>query len=168
MGRSASNGVNEKSLYRLQIGSKKMCDDLRNIGLVERKVKRIRLPNIPRGRFSDFLRGYFDGDGNVWVNYMNRKRKTPTLVIQTTFTSCSHGFLNSLKDKLKRFNVKGGAIFKTQEGVFRLQYSVKDSLLLYELMYDNLDNDLFLERKRRIFERYKKIRMDACGRSSVG
>ncbi len=160
--------INEKPLYRLQIGSKKMCNDLRNIGLMERKAKRIRLPSVPKNKFRDFLRGYFDGDGNVWVNYMNRKRKTPTLVIQTTFTSYSNGFLNSLKNELKKFNVKGGAIFTTQENTFRLQYSVKDSLLLYQLMYDNLDNDLFLPRKREVFEKYRKIKIDTCGRSSVG
>lgn len=160
--------INEGPLYRLQIGSKKMCNDLRNLGLIERKARRIQLPDIPKNRFGDFLRGYFDGDGSVWINYMNRRRKTPTFVIQTTFTSCSNNFLKALQEKLKKFNLRGGALFTTQENTFRLQYSVKDSLLLYQLMYDNLDNDLFLKRKREIFEKYKKIRTDTCGRSSAG
>jgi len=152
--------INEKPLYRIQIGSKKICNDLRKIGLTERKAKRLQLPNIPKNMFSDFLRGYFDGDGNVWVNYMNKKRRTPTLIIQTAFTSCSKDFLYSLKNRLREASIHGGTLLKTQENTFRLQYSIRDSLLLYKIMYDSLDSDLFLRRKRVVFEKFiqKKLR----------
>lgn len=55
-----------KTLYRLQIGSKAIFDDLRKLGFTQAKSKVARLPKIPEGYFPDFLRGYFDGDGNVW------------------------------------------------------------------------------------------------------
>lgn len=56
---------NESILYRLQIGSIEMCDDLRKLSLRERKTKSLIVPNVPDKYFADFVRGYFDGDGGV-------------------------------------------------------------------------------------------------------
>ncbi|MEQ1561668.1 MAG: LAGLIDADG family homing endonuclease, partial [Nitrospira sp.] len=121
--------------YRLQIGSGEMCDDLRKIGYDERKTKRLRLPNIPDKYFSYFVRGYFDGDGNVWVGLMHKSRKTHTLSIQTVFTSCSSGFLEHLKENLKKFDMERGVIRKGKGDYYRLTYSVFNSLKLYDFMY---------------------------------
>src|SRR3989338_9076928 len=55
---------NEKMVHRLQIGSIEMCDDLRKLGFFERKTKNLTVPHAPQKYFSDFVRGYFDGDGN--------------------------------------------------------------------------------------------------------
>ena len=56
-----------KNLYRLQIGSKEMCNDLRNLGMHEGKTKSLAVPNVPKKYFPDYVRGYFDGDGNEWI-----------------------------------------------------------------------------------------------------
>ncbi len=59
--RSARSG----NVYRLQIGSKEMVEDVARLGLCGTKAHRMRLPRIPPQYRGDFVRGFFDGDGNV-------------------------------------------------------------------------------------------------------
>lgn len=152
----------EKDRYRIQIGNKEMCNDLRSLGVSENKTSTMGLPKIPKKYFGDFVRGYFDGDGHVWVGEIHKKRKTKHLTLQTGFTSCSFNFLNKLRHSLKDFGLADGS-FYAQKNYFRLNYSMKNSLLLYEIMYNSSNNNLFLFRKKVIFESFKK-----CDRSSTG
>lgn len=158
--------INESILYRLQIGSKEMCNDLRKLGFPEKKTKNLAIPNIPDQYFSDFTRGYFDGDGNVWMGYIHkdRNKKIYNLTIQTVFTSCSFDFLKQFHLKLNDQGLKGGSLqqSRTSQGNYsRLKFSVEDSLKLYDFMYNSNIRDflgLFLNRKKRIFEKFKKLR----------
>ena len=70
-----------KKMYRLQIGSKEMYNDLYNLGMRQNKTRSMVLPKIPDNYFSHFVRGYFDGDGNVWLGLVHKERKNKTLVI---------------------------------------------------------------------------------------
>ena len=147
---------NNKQLYRLQIGSKDMCNDLLRLGLTEKKSKTILFPEIPKKYFSDFLRGYFDGDGGVWIGLKNKNQKSKTYTISTFFTSGSKDFLISLKYNLANRGLLGGSLIKKERG-FDLKYSVKDSLILYKIMYNN-ECSLFLKRKKERFEKYITMR----------
>lgn len=149
---------NENNQYRLQIGSVEMCDDLRKLGYYENKTKSLSIPNIPDKYFSDFVRGYFDGDGNVWAGHVNKSRYTPTYVILAVFTSCSSLFLKELQKRLGEHLIQGGSLYKSKKkNFFRLQYSINNSLKLYDFMYNRLgESKLFLQRKKEVFERYKK------------
>lgn len=144
--------------YRFQIGSYEMYNDLNNLGIKENKTYRLELPNIPNEYFGDFVRGYFDGDGNVWIGEIHKNRKTQTLVIHTVFTSCSKDFLVSLYEKLKEKDILGGGV-SCKNNAFCLKYSINDSLRLYDLMYNNLGDDLFLPRKKDVFEKFIKLRV---------
>lgn len=149
---------NESTLFRLQIGSIEMCNDLRSLGYKENKTKSLSLPYIPAEYFFDFIRGYFDGDGNVWVGYINKKRAIPTLVINTEFTSCSKNFLKTLKKRLEDFGVVGGSLI-CKNGYFKLKYSINNSKAIYGLMYDKKKElNLYLPRKKIVFDNYLKIR----------
>jgi intein-encoded DNA endonuclease-like protein len=147
---------NEKTKYRLQIGSKEMCDDLRKLGMKEQKTYTMALPSIPEKYLFDFVRGYFDGDGHVWVGQMNKERKTRHMAIQTGFTSCSKVFLLGLKERLEKYGIKG--FLSCRKGYSRLYYSNIGSLELYRLMYHKDANRLYLSRKKVIFEKFKKLR----------
>ena len=149
---------NKGIFYRIQIGNVELCNDLRRIGFSERKTGRLKMPHIPSKYFPHFVRGYFDGDGNVWVGLIHKNRPTHTYVINTTFTSCAKEFLESLHVKLKKVGIRGGSIYKRKSNAYCLRLSVKDSILLYHLIYDTLENEMFLKRKKNSFERFLKKR----------
>lgn len=155
----SNNGMNSKT-YRLQIGSKEMCEDLRELGIKENKTYRLALPKIPDQYLPDFVRGYFDGDGHVWMGIINKERKTPHFIIQTVFTSCSKEFLESIKVRLEKFSIKNSVISRGKGNFYRLVYSINNSLKLYGFMYNRLNtSNLFLKRKRDILEKYIKLRV---------
>ena len=152
---------NRSISYRLQIGSKEMCDDLRKLGFSERKTKSLAVPNVPDKYFSNFVRGYFDGDGNVWSGLMHKERKTQTHVIFSAFTSCSRMFLEQLRARLVAFNIEGGSLYISKKRLYsRLQFSTVSALKLYDFMYNELGTSkLFLKRKKDVFEKYKTLRL---------
>jgi intein-encoded DNA endonuclease-like protein len=155
--------IGENTLYRLQVGSIEMCDDLRKLGFSERKTKSLAIPNVPKKYFPNFVRGYFDGDGNVWSGLMHKDRKTRTLVIQTVFTSCSFKFLEEMRERLGSIGVERGVLRQGKKGkrnYYRLTYSVLNTLKLYNFMYNRLStSELFLKRKKDVFEKFIKMRL---------
>lgn len=148
--------INQKQSYRLQVGSREMCEDSIQLGLTERKSKTILLPKIQKKYFPDFLRGYFDGDGGVWVGFTNKQRKHKTYAISTVLTSGSEQFLLSLKDLLKNYGLMSGSLVHKERG-YDLKYSIRDSFILYKIMY-NSNCSLFLKRKKEKFESYMRMR----------
>jgi intein-encoded DNA endonuclease-like protein len=150
--RTSQTGV----VYRIQIGSKEWFSDLCALGLFPNKTKRMELPTIPDDFFGDFVRGYFDGDGNVWSGYIHKKRPISLLTLRTSFTSGSHNYLVSLKNELRRHGVSGGSIFVSKTKHFsRLTFSLGDTLKLYKIMY-NAPHKLYLKRKKSIFKQFVK------------
>ena len=151
--------TNENPLYRLQIGSKIMCDDLERLGFKSNKTLNMSLPSVPRKYLSSFVRGYFDGDGHVWCGLIHKERPKTTLAIQTVFTSCSRGFLEDLRANLEGVDIIRGVIRKAQGDYFRLTYSINSSLKLYNFMYnDSQCSGLVLSRKKLVFERYLRAK----------
>lgn len=152
---------NEKSLYRLQIGSKEMYADLSSLGFTQGKTKSLAVPQIPARYFRHFVRGYFDGDGNVWSGYVHKERARATLSLMTIFTSCSLRFLVELRRRLRLHFILKGVLTKKKGNCYRLAYSISDSLKLYDFMYNHPvpeKDSLFLVRKRVVFERFMKMR----------
>jgi intron-encoded putative endonuclease len=61
------DGYERNPTYRINFSSKKMCNDLRNAGIHEKKSLTFNdIPEIlPKEYIRDFIRGYFDGDGCI-------------------------------------------------------------------------------------------------------
>lgn len=118
----------------------------------------MRFPNIPSKYFGDFLKGYFDGDGCVFLQ--TDKGKIKKLIIKKLsiiFTSGSEIFLETLAVKLKqKLSLKHDKIYKSNRA-FQLRYSTRDSLRLFYFLYSKTQIRLFLERKLKIFGRYFKL-----------
>ena len=150
---------NWRTAYRIQIGSKKIYDDLITLGLSERKSKKIEFPKVPKEYLSHFVRGYFDGDGCVTISKYKRANRGGKFAktILSGFICGSRNFLKDLHKKLKRFTGLSGGILYYHDGGNRLTFSVKDSLALYNFMYKDVKNNLFLSRKKKKFEKYFKI-----------
>lgn len=144
---------NWNKAYRLQIGSKAWFNDLLKLGFVPNKAKRTKLPKIPHQYIGDFVRGYFDGDGCVSIIENHKHdRPNPCFGLMVRFISGSENFLQDLKLLLTKHNIDGSRVSYGQ-GAFRLTYSTRSAIKLYNLMYASCKN-LLLERKRKIFEKF--------------
>lgn len=145
---------NREISYRLQIGSKEIFNDLLKLGLAPNKSKTINLPKIPDKYFSHFVRGYFDGDGNVTFGYFrksNRKNKSPVLL--SRFTSGSKAILGNLKSKLTNLIDTKGSLYYSTNNAWQLSYSANDSKKLFKFMYNNNKTSklIYLKRKYKIY-----------------
>ena len=142
--------------YVLQIGSKQMFERLIRLGFTPRKSTTLLFPKIPSTYLPHFIRGYFDGDGNVTISVFRRKdrgnRAARTML--SGFTSGSRQFLVDLRKSLAQYAGMGnGTLYFANRG-HRLYYSVNDSKKLSRFMYPLTVPSLFLNRKKAIFARY--------------
>ena len=147
---------NHKIAYRLQIGSKEMFADLRKLGFTQNKSNVIEFPTVPERYFGDFVRGYFDGDGNVYFKKHHVKdRKKTKWIFTSRFTCGSLIFLESLLKSLRARGIHGGFITSKSGGSgYDLVLSHHDSVALFHLMYDTVpDGDLRLMRKYDLFRK---------------
>jgi len=135
----------DRQASRINFCCKVIYDDLIKLGGSEQKSLTLNFPTtiIPEEYLSDFIRGYFDGDGCVCLIKNNR--------INTSFCCGSKKFLDELLRILKeKAGIQGGsydAISKT------LRFGKKDSLKLYSFMYKN-NPELFLLRKKVKFQKF--------------
>lgn len=140
--------------FRIQFGSKDMYMDLVKIGLTPNKTMRMRIPSVPLKYLNHFIRGYFDGDGNVWSGLIHKERKTQHITLRVVFTSCSQRFLSDLGGIICRISGISGVISKGVGNYYRLTYSSVGALKLYRIMYNGLQSPLFLQRKKAVFEKF--------------
>lgn len=143
-----------KDAFRLQIGSKRMFVHLIELGLTPKKSLSLKLPNVPDVYLGAFLRGYFDGDGNVVFGYFRKAmRNKKTRLCAIRFTSGSKDFLEQLKIRLGMLLGISGSFFYSGRG-WRLNYGLFDSKKLFDLMYGKKRQRLiYLQRKYRILVR---------------
>lgn len=129
----------------IMFSSKKMGEDLVKLGVVPNKTFILKsLPNIPDNLMKHFIRGYFDGDGSVYLTKDN--------TIKTAFYG-THDFINSIQDFLiKELGLTKKKITDQKEAnVSFVGIAKQESEKLYHYMYD--EATIFLNRK---YEKYNK------------
>lgn len=132
------------------IGSKTIYYDIISLGGKEQKSLDLKFPNVPKEFLFDFIRGYFDGDGSVIKTYRCAK-----------FYG-NYDFISELKDILELYNIKSCKIYDIHETkeqyknkLFGIQIREKQSFYnLYKLMYNDINNCLYLKRKYEIFSKH--------------
>lgn len=152
--------AHHKTGYRLQIGSKEFFEDLEKMGFMPNKSKVLKMPVVPERYFGDFVRGYFDGDGNIYFKKLRRSDNNKMRWVFTSrFTCGSKNFLKDLLAKLHKINGFNGGFITEKKGHrgFDLVFSSRDSVALSKLMYNNLISGLFLPRKFRVFKKAIQI-----------
>ena len=143
----------KKEKYLLRIGSRKIYDNLAALGLTPRKSLNMRLPIIPRKFLSDFVRGYFDGDGTIAFENVNNR---PYNRLKVIFTSGSKEFLVSLAGSIKNKDIgKEGDVYNSHRS-YQLLYRSIDAFNVLKFIYSTVDkNDsLYLDRK---YRKYKQL-----------
>lgn len=132
-----------KISYTVQIGSRTLFERLEGLGFTTRKSQTLRLPEVPSEVLGDFVRGYFDGDGNVYYGQKN---------LTARFISGSRAFLSSLQKKLSQEGIVGlGSLYAHGPGAYILVYSTGNARQLYSFMYPSSAVPC-LQRKRQVFQ----------------
>lgn len=152
-----------KSTAIFRVGSREICLDLKGYGISPRKSLVLNWPsNIPSEYVSDFIRGYFDGDGSCRLQE-GYKNKNGEFIPQFSFQIL--GTLHFLEGIKKTFNEicnnNYGSIKKSKtSNVFILTIGGNKSAISFgEFIYNN--KKVYLHRKFKRFEFWKSIR---CGK----
>lgn len=129
----------------VQIYSEKVVSDLIRLGCVERKSLTMRMPEIHKDFFWDFIRGYFDGDG--WVTIATgggRKYKRIGLIGSIPFITEFRDIL------LKDYKIKSCLSIGKGENYAELIISTQQSVFeVRNYMYNN--STVSMNRKKEIF-----------------
>lgn len=125
----------------IRIYSRRIVDDLINHGVVENKTKSAIFPKI-NNYFIDFLRGYIDGDGCIYVNDKGY------MIVHITSSNCY--VLQYIKDKLSKDYGVESRVYKEKENKYRIYFNMTNSTKLLDLIYYD-DNVQKLNRK---YEKY--------------
>lgn len=81
---------------RLYIASRQLIDDLAGYGCVRNKSLVLNFPqNIPSEMLRHFIRGYFEGDGSLWISNKQTARRRPQF--SAGFAGTYH-FLSSINE----------------------------------------------------------------------
>lgn len=134
--RNKNSGV-----YMLNINSKILKQDLLRLGMVPRKSMTLKFPEIHKAYLNHFVRGYFDGDGNI--NYKKR---------QVNIVGGSKEFMYSLRDCIAAHGIRCYA--KPSDQYVRVIVSGRKSIFEFsEWIYS--DHELCIQRKLDEFNQEK-------------
>lgn len=146
--------------YQLQIRNPVIAKDLMNLGILPRKTYNLNPIKVPDKYFPDFVRGFFDGDGTVYVYEVNR-----VLQIKASFVSPNLLFIMNFNRRVcERLNIPLKTIHqdlptrKDQKLTkYYIDFYVNDCEKLVQFIYGN-NPTLYFPCKRRVFERWKSIK----------
>ena len=135
----------DRQAARLNFSCVVIYKDIVALGGTENKSLTIDFPKIPKEYLSDFIRGYFDGDGSVMYLKGNR--------LNSAITCGSKKFLDTLHGILMtEAGINGGSYDSSS---MSLRFGKRDTLKLGNYIYKN-NPELFLLRKKEKFDTFKE------------
>lgn len=144
----------------VSVYNKNICNDIKNLGCYNNKTFKILFPNknqLNKKYYSNFIRGFFDGDGCVIYN------KNKNII---TFSICcaSLNFLERIQEILvDTLSIKKNTILidnRSKHPLYSFHNSARiDINNIYNYLYNN-DNNLHLIRKYNKFNIY--INLNKC------
>ncbi len=148
IGKKANGSSPEKIYHVIQFGDINFYEFLNSIGLTKNKSKTIGKIKIPKEYFFDFLRGCFDGDGNIDVSF-HKESRHPQLRIR--LCSASLVFLEWIKKEIEsQLKINTGWIYSNKsENMHILSYGKNDAGKIFKFMYYK-DVMYYLDRKYQI------------------
>ena len=147
------NGAGQTA-YHMQIGSRILYDRLLMIGLTSKKSLTLGALQVPSHRFTDFLRGVIDGDGNIrrWKHPTNGREQWSLRIF-----SASKPFMHWISETSSRlWNVEGKIHEELPENKKRhTKYILKYGKLAAKVILGKCyyKRAFALERKRAIADR---------------
>jgi len=115
--------------YRLVVQSPRIIKDLEKLGCTQNKTFTLKFPSLHFELNPHFIRGYFDGDGSVWV--LNRKSCKSNLYANLM------GNKEFLEDLIKIVPIDCKAHIRKQRSIYSLDFSCKNAIRFLEWLYSN-------------------------------
>lgn len=136
---------NKKVSYSLRICDQTLFSDLKKLGITERKSLAVS-PRVNVAFVVDFLRGFFDGDGTVYlrntkyqsrlaVGFYTASKPMAKLIYTTLKKLLGDSYTGSVQNRLTKY----------QNPYYSLSLGQKASLKLSSIMYAN--TTFYMERK---------------------
>lgn len=152
---------------RVVINCTKMCRDLIKLGCTPDKSLTLSFPSediLPKEFVSEFIRGYFDGDGCIHYSENKGYHKNPEWISKSFVASFvgTYDFLSSLKIIFNDMSININKLGHGNTGkAYELRITGKHNLhKLYNYLYNNAD--LFIKRKNDIFQyAFRKYKLPA-------
>lgn len=143
-----------RDMCAIRVGSQDVCDNLVTNGLSYRKTHKLKLPNIKASLMHHFIRGYFDGDGNIYMSKDNKKFQWQIISTERFCIDVQNVLINQLnlsKTKLQDPNPD------RNNNIRRLRWGgPKATIKLYYYMYK--DANILLKRKKDYYDNIIKIK----------
>lgn len=143
----------DRGTYVFVVNSKELVRQLFDLGLTTDKTFTLTMPNIPKNLNKDFIRGFFDGDGSVYLHTGHKGQKS----LNSYICCMNKEFLETIGEILNKDLGLVTKIYQDSKSkLFKLSYGAKESYALYKYMYSNTSN--FLERKKQVFDNAIEIK----------
>lgn len=149
------NGSHTSIAYQFQTRNQIICKDLIKLGILPRKTYNLKPIKIPDRYFADFVRGFFDGDGSIYIYKVNN---TPQIKI--AFVNTSYNFIKDLNKQIcKKINIPKKTINKQNKktNLYYIYFYIDDCKKLSNFMYQD-NPSLYLPRKYKLFKKWEKIK----------
>jgi len=132
----------------IRVNSGEMVEDLINQGCAPRKTFIIDYPNISEEFYKDFIRGYYDGDGNFFYSESTKMSVVTIVCASEKFRE----FLIEVMSKLPN-------IGRIHEDSGRYTIKIVNIVGIRSFLdYIYFDSKIYLKRKKEYYERYKEYR----------
>ena len=154
---STKNNGSGGTAYQIQIRNRSLCEELIKLGVVPRKTCHLQPIQVPEKYFSDFVRGFFDGDGTVYLYKVNGvvQIKSGFVCVSKTFlTDFGRHLCESISIPIKSIHQNDNPGKMTR---YSIEFYIDDCNKLKQFMYRD-GPELFLKRKRDIFEMWASVK----------
>ena len=142
------NGIKQGGVFKFEISRERIYYDLVALGLNQDKSLTMKFPVVPKEYLKHFIRGCWDGDGSVYIGKNGR--------INATYVCGSKAFIVELAEKLKENGILNDKIYlEPRKNIsYKIRYWGDDCKRLHHYLYDGVNSDLYLKRKKQVFEEY--------------
>lgn len=145
-----------KDIHTVHLTSSVMFESLVKLGCIPRKSLILTFPSLDQSLIHHFIRGYFDGDGTVFITYPKNYNNTSTIYKNICIGIC--GTKEFLEGISKHASVNEAKKDKRKpNNIWYLSFSGSKKVgSFYDYIYKNAT--IFLTRKKDKFEEYFKER----------
>jgi LAGLIDADG-like domain len=150
-------GSNGNVAYQIQIRNEPLCRDIIRLGVLPRKTYNLEPVKVPQKYFADFVRGFFDGDGTVYIYSVNNVPQ-----IKAGFVCASRKFIGDLSHRLcKMLTIPEKKVHETvtqgRVPMYSLAFYIDDCEKFSKFIYHK-KQDLYLDRKKEIFDAWENVK----------